>query len=125
MKCVYIAPMLRSAWTTVVLIALVLQSWAGLTPMGVAQNAQAFAHTLVHAQARNHHHHDDASLHIEQASDEAGHVHADDGLQHSALLPAEARTAPFPQPRVDGAFAAVALASIYLEGPLRPPRAAA
>lgn len=115
----------RSAWTTVVLIALILQSWAGLTPVGVAQNAQAFAHTLVHAQARNHHHHDDGSLHIEQAGDEAGHLHADDGLQHAALLPAETRTAPFPQPRVDRAVANVALASIYLEGPLRPPRTAA
>jgi hypothetical protein len=116
--------MLRSAWATVVLIAMVLQSWSGLTPMGVAQNSQAFAHTIVHTQSRNHHHHEDGSLHIEQASDEAGHLHADDGLQHSALVPAETLAAPFPQPRVDGVFADVALTSIYLEGPLRPPRKA-
>jgi hypothetical protein len=125
LKCVYIWLMLHSVWTNVVLIALVLQSWAGLTPMGVAQNAQAFAHTLAHAQARNHSHHEDGSLHMEQATDEAGHLHADDGLQHCALLPAETRTATFPRPRVAGAFAGVALTSIYLEGPLRPPRAAA
>jgi hypothetical protein len=122
--CVYIQPMLRGVWTTVILIAMVLQSWAGLTPMGVAQNAQAFAHALAHAQTLNHSHHDDGSLHMQQASDEAGHLHADDGLQHAALLPTEKPTAPFPQPRVVGAFADVAVTSICLEGPLRPPRTA-
>jgi hypothetical protein len=117
--------MLRSAWTTVVLIALILQSWAGLTSVGVSQTAEAFAHTIVHAKARNHSHQEDGSLRMEQATGEAGHLHADDGLQHAALLPAQSYTTLLPQLRAVDIWAGVTLTSIYLEGPLRPPRTAA
>lgn len=114
--------MMRSAWTTAVLMALLFQTWVGFTSSGVAQKSQAFAHAITHAQATSHHHHDDGSLHLESASDESAHQHADEGVQFSALLPASAATLPQLRPTAAGWTAASALSTVFLEGPLRPPR---
>ena len=114
--------MLRSAWTTAVLIALLFQTWVGFTSCGVAQKSQAFTHAITHAQATGHHHHEDGSLHLEPASDEAAHQHADEGMQFSALLPASAAALPDLRPTAVGWTAAAALTTVFLEGPLRPPR---
>ncbi len=116
--------MLQRAWVTAVLVALLLQTWVGLTSGGVAQQAQEFAHAVAHAQTANHHHHGDGSLHLEQTSEEPAHQHADEGIQLSALLPAAAPGLPDLRPTAVGWTAAAALASVFLEGPLRPPRAA-
>jgi hypothetical protein len=115
--------MSKRVWATAVLVAMLLQAWAGLTSGGVAQKAQEFAHAVTHAQAANHHHHDDGSLHLEPASQEPAHQHADEGMQLSALLPAAAPALPDLRPTAVGWTAAAALASVFLEGPLRPPRA--
>ncbi len=104
------------------LVAMLLQTWAGLTSGGVAQKAQEFAHAVAHAQAANHHHHDDGALHLEQTSEESAHQHADEGIQLAALLPNAAAALPDLRPTAVGWTAAAALASVFLEGPLRPPR---
>ena len=114
--------MLRSAWTAAVLIAMLFQTAVGFTSFGVAQKSQAFAHAITHAQATSHHHHDDGSLHLESASDESAHQHADEGMQFSALLLALAAALPEFRPAAVGWTAATAVTTVFLEGPLRPPR---
>lgn len=115
--------MLRRAWTITVLIAMLLPTWFGFTSCGVAQKVQGFAHAIAHAQAANHHHHDDGSLHLEPAAQEPVHQHADEGMQLAALLPDAAAALPDVSPTAVGWAAASALTTIFLEGPLRPPRA--
>jgi hypothetical protein len=116
--------MLRSAWTAV-LIALLLQTGIGLTPRGVAQKSQELGHTIVHAQGAQHHHHDDGSLHLEQALDESAHQHADEGMQLSALLSVSSSAVPVVVPCAVEWTAAAAVTTVFLEGPLRPPRCTA
>jgi hypothetical protein len=117
--------MLQRAWTAAVLIALLSQTWVGFTFCGVAQKAQAFAHAITHAQATGHHHHEDGSLHLEPAAQESAHQHADEGAQLSALLPASTAALLDLRPTAVGWTADAALSTVFLEGPLRPPRRAA
>ncbi len=116
--------MLRHAWIAAVLIALLFQAAVGITAFGVEQKSQAFAHAITHAQAAGHHHHDDGSLHLEPAADESVHQHADEGMQFSALLQASATVLADLRPSAVGWTAAAAVVTVFLEGPLRPPRAA-
>ena len=114
--------MLRNAWTTAVLIALLFQAGFGITAFGVEQKSQAFSHAITHAQATGHHHHNDGSLHLEPAADESAHQHGDEGMQFSALLPPSAASLPELRPTVVRWTAAAVLPTVFLEGPLRPPR---
>ena len=115
--------MLQRVWAIVALIAMLLQTGLGLMPSGVAQKAQEFAHVVAHAQATSHHHHVDRSLHLEQTSSESAHQHADEGLQFAALLPDAAAALPDLRPMAVAWTANAALTTVFLEGPLRPPRA--
>jgi hypothetical protein len=117
--------MSRRFWATAVLIVLLLQTAAGLSAHGAALKFKEFGHALAHAQATDHHHHDDGALHLEPTSDEAAHQHDDEGVQLSALLPAPPAALPALRPRAVGWAAVTALSTVFLKGPLRPPRCAA
>jgi hypothetical protein len=114
--------MLKDARATLLLLVMLWQAVAWLTPFGVAQKAEEIAHVLVHTQEVDHHHHDDRSLHLEDADGEPPHEHAGNGAQPAALPPAIVASLPeFPEPpRYPAATAD--RPSAFLEGPLRPPR---
>lgn len=104
------------------LLAILWQSLAMLSPMSVAAKAMEYEHAALHAQTSGHHHHDDGSLHVEAVDSTSHHLHADSGL-HSAGLPPGAINQALPAHATSPV--GVPLATIptpYLEGPLRPPR---
>jgi len=104
---------------------LLWQSLTGLAAVRVDGQRDVLAHALVHGQATEHHHHMDASLHLDdsRAADEHQHVH--DGLQVHAVplapwypLTAMALCSP-------PGLAQAQRPPVFLEGPLRPPQARA
>lgn len=116
----------RVAIRPLLLIALMLwQSMAWLTPFAIEARGEQIAHMTVHQQDRDHHHHDDASLHLSSDADSGPHFHADDGFQPSAL-DAVTSTMAFDAPS-DAAPVArdVWPPTVFLDGLLRPPSARA
>lgn len=108
---------------SVVLVLLLLwQSLSCLASVQVKGQSEILAHALVHSQAMDHHHHDDKSLHLDDAQGGDGHQHVHDGLQVSAvpLTPWQWPLALTASDRP--ARAALDPLSVYLEGPLRPPQ---
>lgn len=82
--------MLRPARALLLLLAMVWQTLACLSPWAVAAQAALVAHAALHAQADAHHHHDDQSLHLDDSNAGTPHAHADPSLQPPGLLPGQA-----------------------------------
>jgi hypothetical protein len=106
----------------IAMFALFVQSITLMAP-GIATGQAPLDHLMLHAQATDHHHHDDHSLHQEDRGESAQHSHADGGLFNfilpsgpaMAVLTSSARhvdvtNASFPRP--------------ILDGPYKPPRQA-
>jgi hypothetical protein len=115
------SPTLRRRLLAFVLVAL---TWVWAVPGPQQPAIQGLAHELVHLQAVAHHHHDDASLHLDEvAAGEPSHHHAGDGVKPVAWVvhtPGDAGPLP-PHPLV--AAAEPHSLAVVLDGPLRPPRA--
>jgi hypothetical protein len=111
---------------SLLLIALMLwQSMAWLTPIAIEARGEQIAHMTVHQQDRDHHHHDDASLHLSSDADSGPHFHADDGFQPPAL-DALTSTMAFDAPSDAAPMARdVWPPTVFLDGLLRPPSARA
>ncbi len=104
-------------------LCLLWQPLSALLPAALDARADAIGHAVLHDRAVGHHHHDDASLQVDEAN-EAPHQHVLDGSQPAAPA-VEVAVVAFgaPATRV-GASSVAQPASAELEGPLRPPRAA-
>lgn len=98
--------------------------WQGmgwLLPQASRQGAATLEHALAHGAASEHHHHDDFSVHVEDAGTATTHVHMDDGAL-AAVMPFEsARLIPV-RPLSPAALAAQGYRSTEPEGLFRPPR---
>ncbi len=135
------------ARAVLLILALVWQAIAWLSPVGQAQMTERLVNALTHAQSVAHHHHGDDQHHDHGHVDEYGHeqdfalnldkaaadidhanatphYHANEAVQSVGLLPQGGDlTAEAPRPpRVSHPSAL--LASVFLQGPLRPPQAA-
>jgi hypothetical protein len=78
--------------------------------------------TVSHSLAHGHHHHIDLSLHIDGNESHDFHLHYSDTLQVNAILP-DARRHSLVAAGLGGLFSQDRLhASVFLEGPLRPPQ---
>ena len=123
---VFVAPrmrgMLRSTRAFLLLIAMLWQSLAWVTPYGVSERSNEFAHLTVHVQELEHHHHADASLHMAEEVDSDKHLHLDSGAQSFGLLRSTERPifalAPGSLPR----SIHLEPLSVVLDGLLRPPQ---
>lgn len=78
--------MLRSTRALLLLLAMLWQSLAWVTPFGISERSNAFAHLTVHSQELDHHHHADASLHMGTEVDSDKHLHPDHGTQPLGLF---------------------------------------
>lgn len=101
---------------------LLWQSLTAFAAVRVDEQAQVLAHALVHGQATEHHHHMDASLHLDdsRAADEHQHVH--DGLQAHAVPLELWRPLTALAPCSPPGLAQAQRPPVFLEGPLRPPQ---
>ena len=104
------------------LMTILWQTFSVLSPLTIAQRAIELEQTALHWQDANHHHHDDLSLHMEDAAETPRHVHADVGFNTAVLLitywPHVATVRPLSPDMVVQALGPPP----HLEGPLRPPR---
>ena len=106
-------------------LALLWQALAMLLPAQVHARADLIAHAVGHWQDADHHHHADASLHVDEHEDQAVHDHSHEGVQPSAILPsAGVFAADVPR---SGLLTLIAREppSVFLRAPLRPPQALA
>lgn len=113
----------KSAVAAVFLFAMLWQAVAWLVPDARSRHAEQLGHSLAHTQAVDHHHLMDESLCLEGASDDRPHQHESGGLQPGMLISATVADISTPPPSSPTAAVRGAKSSIFLEGPLRPPRA--
>jgi hypothetical protein len=119
-ECAPMPPRVRAVF---LLLLLLCQSLTGLASVRMDEQRDVLAHALVHGQAMDHHHHVDASLHLDDSEAANEHQHVHDSLQVHAMP-----LAPWPYLTVVEPYATKGLSHaqrppIFLEGPLRPPQA--
>jgi hypothetical protein len=113
----------RGIVTAAFLLAILWQSLAWLTPDARNRHAEELGHQLVHGQAIDHHHLIDESLCLDGDADAGPHQHEHSGMQPGIPVAATvAGDTALPPALPVGALRRVK-PSIFLEGPLRPPRA--
>lgn len=105
------------------MLALFVQGLAISAPSGMAGRSVPFEHLMLHAQAAEHHHHDDHSLHIEDRGDSAQHSHIDVGAC-SFILPTSTTADVVPVNAVRLSAEPADLPRPVLDGPYKPPRSA-
>ncbi len=116
----------RSARANFLILAMLWQALALLTPWGQEQKLTDLSNTMAHAQAVAHHHHDDRSLHMDDlVTDAAQHQHASEALQPIGLLPAVNGFALNRSRSTRFSSSAAPVAAVFLQGPLRPPQTTA
>ena len=76
------------------LLSLLWPPFSALLPAGQNARAEQLEHAMVHERALGHHHHADASLHVDDA--EPSHQHLLDGAQLPALVAAAPELEPVP-----------------------------
>ena len=104
------------------LFAMLWQCLVMAGPLPLSQAAQGFEHTLLHGQAADHHHHDDASIHLQEADGAFPHHHADGSFNTLGYLPSAWFSGGAFRPIAPGESADPLALSADLEGLLRPPR---
>ena len=127
--------MTRSTRATLLMIVLLWQSLLWLTPLGQAQLSIDINNAWVHAQAkaqdpthhadhhgRHHDHQSDPSLHLDDHSVDGMHHHYHEAAQPLGLAPQSVAWG-FDLPQ-SSQFAgpAAPIATVFLQGPLRPPQ---
>jgi hypothetical protein len=113
----------QQARAVFLMLLLLWQSLTGLAAVRVDEQRDVLAHALVHAQAMDHHHHMDASLHLDDAVATDEHQHVHDGLQLHAVPPVTLLHLAVAPPSAPAALALARRPPVFLEGPLRPPQA--
>lgn len=113
----------RNAVAAVFLSAMLWQAVAWLAPDARSRQAEQFGHLLVHAQAVSHHHLIDDSLCLDGDADHRPHQHESGGLQPGILIAAAGANISASPSSLPTAVLRGAKPSVFLEGPLRPPRA--
>jgi hypothetical protein len=106
-------------------LLLVALAWVWAVPGPQQPASQGLAHELVHLQAVSHHHHDDASLHLDDVAggELPSHQHTGDGAKPVAwTAPLHGDPDRLPPHPLVAATEPHSLA-VVLDAPLRPPRA--
>jgi hypothetical protein len=112
----------RARW---LLLLMLWQAVAWLTPALLQQHTDTLAHLVVHTQELEHHHHHDESLHLETDADVPAHHHASDGVQPTGLLANVVSLSTRMSRSVPSVHREQHRPSAEVEGLLRPPRALA
>lgn len=116
--------MTRSTRALLLLLIMCWQALAVSSPWAADARAAEVEHMTLHDQSTGHHHHDDFSMHADNAGDEnAQHQHADTGLQPPGLTPDAPLALPILRSSAPASRDEQAGPSPSLEGPKRPPKA--
>jgi hypothetical protein len=112
----------RTLRSLLLIFAIVWQSMAMLSPLSIEKIAASIDHGILHSQEATHHHHDDASAHIEDTAEGLHHQHADSGMTTLGLLSTITLSLSLAAPQAFVAALSTTRSSPTLEGLLRPPR---
>ncbi len=114
---------MRFARQAHLLIAIMLwQALSLLVPFSVSTQVEQLTHLSVHQQQVDHHHHDDASLHLASDSDGTVHTHVDHGFQSGGLCSTAVEVAFVVLSSAVPAMPVAEPQTVFLDGLLRPPR---
>lgn len=97
------------------------QALIWVTPMGQTRQVQEVENLVAHAQAVDHHHHDDHSLHVDDSAESQFHHHAHEAVEPAGLLPVLVEGLFVTHPGAPPTAHLALWASAFLQGPLRPP----
>ena len=114
--------MTRCTRATLLMLVILWQALAWLTPVGQMEKTGEVANLMAHANLVDHHHHDDRSLHMDDSADSPGHYHAHEAVQPVGLVPVTVDYLVVVPPAAPPVAHAADVASVFLEGPLRPPQ---
>lgn len=112
----------RTLRSLFLILAIVWQSMAVLSPFSIEKIAASIDNSVMHTLEATHHHHDDASAHIEDASEGLHHQHADSGMSTLGVLSTITLALSLAAPQTFVAALSATRSSPTLEGLLRPPR---
>jgi hypothetical protein len=112
----------RTLRSLLLIFAMVWQSMAMLSSLSIERLAANIDHGVLHTQEATHHHHDDASAHIEDTAEGLHHQHADSGMSTLGLLSTITLSLSLTAPQAFIGLLSTTLSSPTLEGLLRPPR---
>jgi hypothetical protein len=104
-----------------ILLAMLWQAVAVLSPNYVAQRSGEATHWLAHARDTAHHHHDDRSLHMDNLGGSVVHQHADGSLTVAGWLTGSLGGLPVLSPKAPAVADLLPVESPFIEGLLRPP----
>jgi len=112
----------RTLRSLLLIFAILWQSMAMLSPLSIEKIAASIDHGVLHSQEATHHHHDDASAHIEDTDEGLQHQHADSGLQTLGLTATMSAAFPSLSPVSNLTHLRKPSPSPTIDGLLRPPR---
>lgn len=112
----------RTLRSLLLIFAILWQSMAMLSPISIEKIAASIDNSVMHTLEATHHHHDDASAHIEDTAEGLHHQHADSGISTLGLLSTITLTLSLTAPQAFVAALSTTRSSPTLEGLLRPPR---
>lgn len=75
----YNSLVIRSFVPMLAILALLVQVFTNIWPGALPGQVAPFEHVKLHAQSADHHHHEDQSVHVEDADSSAQHSHAGEG----------------------------------------------
>lgn len=116
--------MLRSRQALILIAVMFWQALSWVVPVVVAEQTQRLAHVMVHEEVVDHHHHHDESIHVQDADNDAVHLHADGGIQPVGLAASITALTSLSLPVLPPQAVVVCPPSVCLDGLLRPPQAA-
>lgn len=122
MRAARILTMPRRLRALLMLLAMLWQCLAMAGPLAPLQAGQGLEHTLLHSQATDHHHHDDASIHLQEADGTLPHQHAEGSFNTLGCLPSAWFSGGTFRPVAPVERAKPLAPSVDLEGLLRPPQ---
>jgi hypothetical protein len=114
--------MAKQSRSLLLLLVMLWQTFILFVPYNMKERASFWNHQVHHSEALLHHHHQDQSLHLEEANGQIDHVHIDNSSSSAGLIPSVLSTVGIYSSFERWALVLAAIPHPYLEGPLRPPQ---
>lgn len=123
--CPYNPAMVRKVFALLLLLSVFWQAVSMAGDVVGLESREDSSHVVLHWQDSAHHHHDDGTQHADDSDSTAHHMHAESGNHATGLVTLGWRDAMALRLAVPMELAAPPHVSPHLQGPLRPPQAAA
>lgn len=117
--------MFRKLFALLLMLSVFWQSVGMAGSAAALESVEASSHAVEHWQDAGHHHHDDGMQHADDSDGTVQHMHAESGGNTAGLVTLGWLDVVALRPATPAALADPPRPSPHLQGPLRPPQAAA